>query len=134
MLLAGMSVRLWVSLAPDDERVDLVGVDLLDGRAFARLFDVRGAQLGWFLGAGASAASNIATGYDMIVDFKARMFSEAIGVSRREIDPGDPLWAARIESYFDGHPVQPGRCVSGAALFGASYPVAAWIGPSRHAD
>ncbi len=39
----------------------------------------------------------------MILDFKARLFCDAIGVPRREIDPSDPVWQERIESYFDGN-------------------------------
>lgn len=80
--------------------------------------------MGWFLGAGASAASNIPTGYDMIVDFKARLFSDAVGIARREIDPGDPLWAERIETYFDGqHGLPPaGSPDEYAAAFEAVYP------------
>lgn len=96
----------------------------MDGPQFARLFDLRGTQLAWFLGAGASAASNIPTGYDMIVDFKARLFCEAIHLSRREIDPGDPLWAERIDSYFDSqHGLPPsGSPEEYAAAFEAVYP------------
>jgi len=41
---------------------------------FALMFNARSRQLGWFLGAGTSAAAGIPTGYDMIVEFKTRLF------------------------------------------------------------
>ena len=96
----------------------------MDGPQFARLFDLRGPHIGWFLGAGASAASNIPTGYDMIVDFKAGLFCKAVRLSRREIDPGDPLWAERIDTYFDGqHGFPPsGSPDEYASAFEAVYP------------
>lgn len=59
-------------------------------------------QFAWFLGAGASASAGIPTAFDMILDFKARLFCDAIGVPRREIDPSDPVWQERIESFLDG--------------------------------
>ncbi len=39
----------------------------------AHSLSVTASQFAWFLGAGASAAANIPTGYDMILDFKARL-------------------------------------------------------------
>jgi hypothetical protein len=41
---------------------------------FATAFDLRPNLVAWFLGAGASAASGIPTGYAMIRDFKAQIF------------------------------------------------------------
>ena len=61
-----------------------------------------GARLAWFLGAGTSAAAGIPTGYDMILDFKTRLFSRRRASRGREVDPSDPLWRERIEDYFDG--------------------------------
>ena len=58
-------------------------------------------NVAWFLGAGTSAAAGIPTGYDMILDFKTRLFCSATRTPRREIDPIDPLWNQRITSYFD---------------------------------
>ena len=59
-------------------------------------------RFAWLLGAGASAAAGIPTGYAMILDFKTTLFCSATGIPRREIDPGDPIWAERITEYFDG--------------------------------
>lgn len=68
---------------------------------FASMFHARGRLLAWFLGAGASAAGNIPTGYDMILDFKAQLFSRDADIARREIDTGDPVWIERLNSYFN---------------------------------
>ncbi|WP_281407782.1 hypothetical protein [Mesorhizobium sp. M2E.F.Ca.ET.209.01.1.1] len=40
--------------------------------------------MAWFLGAGASAASGIPTGYAMIRDFKAQIFCRETNLSKRE--------------------------------------------------
>ena len=46
----------------------------LDTPAFLRLFQLRAAQIMWFLGAGASRAAGIKTAGDMIWDFKQRLY------------------------------------------------------------
>ncbi|WP_437193261.1 SIR2 family protein [Planctomicrobium sp. SH527] len=56
--------------------------------------------MAWFLGAGASAASGIPTGYAMIRDFKAQIFCRETNLSMREIDTADPIWADRIDAFF----------------------------------
>ena len=68
---------------------------------FARSFAVRAPTYGWLIGAGASAAGGIPTGYDMILDFKSRLFCSAMGIPRHEIDVSDPVWEQRITEYFD---------------------------------
>ena len=79
-----------------------MAVGRVTGGQLGRSLAVHTSQFAWFLGAGAWAAANIPTGYDMIVDFKARLFCDAIGVPRREIDPTDAMWLERIEAHFDG--------------------------------
>jgi NAD-dependent SIR2 family protein deacetylase len=81
---------------------------------FARLFPVRAKNIAWFLGAGASAPAGVPTGYDMILDCKATLYTQAVGLARAQIDPSDPLWEARINGHFDsangfppaGHPTE----------------------------
>jgi len=92
--------------------------------AFALTFSARGSRLAWLLGAGASAAANIPTGYDMILDFKARLFAKENRLPRREIDPGDPLWVERITSFFDDAHGLPaaGSPEEYAVAFEAVYP------------
>lgn len=91
---------------------------------FAAAFPERAPRLAWFFGAGASASSGIPTGYDMILDFKTRLFCAATKIPRREVDPTDPLWTDRIESYFDGaHGLPPrGSAAEYAAAFEAVHP------------
>lgn len=69
---------------------------------FARLFSVRAPNIAWFVGAGASAPAGIPTGYDMILDFKATLYAQAVGLARSQIDPTDPLWSDRVNLHFDG--------------------------------
>lgn len=78
-------------------------LDRLTGRELGRSLAMTSGQFAWFLGAGASASAGIPTAFDMILDFKARLFCDAIGVPRREIDPSDPVWQERIESHLDGN-------------------------------
>jgi hypothetical protein len=74
----------------------------LTAEQLAVLFTTRGPNVAWFVGAGASAAAGIPTGYDMILDFKTRLFCSATRLPRREVDPGDPLWRDRITTFLDG--------------------------------
>lgn len=53
---------------------------------FATALALRPNLVAWFLGAGASAASGIPTGYAMIRDFKAQIFCRENNLSKREID------------------------------------------------
>lgn len=82
--------------------------------------------MAWFLGAGASAASGIPTGYAMIRDFKAQIFCRENNLSRREIDTADPMWVERIDGYFRRTSLLPpdGDPTEYAAAFEAVYPQA----------
>ena len=51
--------------------------------SFAAAFPEAGPRLAWFFGAGTSASAGIPTGYDMILDFKTRLFCAATGLPRR---------------------------------------------------
>lgn len=75
-------------------------IPVISAADFASAFTLRPHQFAWFLGAGASAASGIPTGYAMIRDFKTRIFCRETGYSLREIDSGDPLWIERIDDFF----------------------------------
>lgn len=91
---------------------------------FATAFDLRPNLLAWFLGAGASAASGIPTGYAMIQDFKAQIFCREMNLSKREIDAADPIWAERIDDFFKRTSVLPpdGDPTEYAKAFEAVYP------------
>lgn len=74
-------------------------VPTLTAPEFALLYQARARQLGWFLGAGTSAAAGIPTGYEKITGFKTRLFCSDTGLAFREIDAADPLWVNRIETH-----------------------------------
>lgn len=73
------------------------------------MFCLRPTQYAWFLGAGASAAAGIPTGYAMITDFKKRIFCELSGAKLKEVDADDPLWIDRIEAFLASRSVLPPR-------------------------
>lgn len=99
-------------------------IERSSGAEFSLTFAARAGQIAWLIGAGASAAGGIPTGQDMITDFKARMYCAQMGIARREVDPGDPLWLERISSYFDGSHGLPRRGAPEeyAAAFELAYP------------
>lgn len=74
-------------------------VPVINGREFASIFALRGKQFGWFLGAGASAASGIPTAYMMIRDFKKRIFCRETNTASAEIDAADQVWGERIDAF-----------------------------------
>jgi hypothetical protein len=101
-----------------------VSISQITGRQFATRFALRPEQFAWFLGAGASASARIPTGYDMITDFKATLFCQGSGTPRREIDPSDPVWKARIEVFLaqQGSLPPAGDPTEYARAFEAVYP------------
>lgn len=93
---------------------------------FAAAFDLRSNLVAWFLGAGASAASGIPTGYAMIRDFRAQIFCRETNLSKREIDTADPVWIDRIDAFFRQTSLLPpdGDPTEYAKAFEAVYPEA----------
>jgi hypothetical protein len=102
----------------------MTAVGTLSAADFALTFSTRAPRLAWFIGAGCSAAAGIPTGYDMIVDFKARLFCRDTSLPRREIDAADPLWIERICEHFDAKRGMPanGHPSEYSAFFEAVYP------------
>lgn len=101
-------------------------IPTISSREFATSFALRPNLLAWFLGAGASAASGIPTGYAMIRDFKAQIFCRQNNLARREIDSGDHVWLDRIDAFFRRTTILPpdGDPSEYAAAFEAVYPQA----------
>lgn len=93
---------------------------------FATAFALRPNLVSWFLGAGASAASGIPTGFAMIRDFKAKIFCRETNLASREIDTADPVWLERIDAFFQRTALLPpdGDPTEYAAAFEAVYPQA----------
>lgn len=96
----------------------------LDLSAFLRVFQLRGPQIMWFLGAGASRAARIKTAGDMIWDFKQRLYRSEKKLSPASItDISDPIVQRRLQEYFDhlgGFP-PAGDAEEYAAYFEATY-------------
>ncbi|MGB3042230.1 MAG: hypothetical protein WBB98_03485 [Xanthobacteraceae bacterium] len=101
-------------------------IKTISAAQFATAFDLRPNLVAWFLGAGASAASGIPTGYAMIHDFKARIFCRETNLSKREIDTADPVWTDRIDAFFRQTSLLPpdGDPTEYAKAFEAVYPEA----------
>lgn len=101
-------------------------IKTISAAQFATAFDLRPNLVAWFLGAGASAASGIPTGYAMIRDFKARIFCRETNLSKREIDTADPVWIDRIDAFFRQTSLLPpdGDPTEYAKAFEAVYPEA----------
>ena len=102
----------------------MVSVGRLTSVEFARSFAVRAPAYVWLVGAGASAAGGVPTGYDMILDFKGRLFCSEVRIPRHQIDASDPVWEERITAHFDNsHGLPPkGDPAEYAAAFEAVFP------------
>lgn len=91
----------WDNLNLEDD------IEITSTTKFLPKFCLNPAGFSWFLGAGASAASGIPTGYDMIVDFKKQLFCQFSGTSRKQVDSNDPLWVERIELFLSSRSILP---------------------------
>lgn len=99
-------------------------VPVVTAGQFASALALRPHLFAWFLGAGASAASGIPTGYAMIRDFKTRIYCRETGYSPREVDAADPLWIGRIDDFFRKSSMLPpgGDPTEYSAAFEVVYP------------
>src|SRR5579885_819171 len=69
---------------------------------FVRRFAMRTGNIMWFLGAGASASSGIATAGDMIWEFKQRLFVTQQRTSPRAVaDLSDPNVRLKLQNFID---------------------------------
>jgi hypothetical protein len=97
----------------------------------ARLHLLRGAQLMWLLGAGASAAAGIPTAGQMIDEFRTLIYSTVHGVPLAALNLAEPAVRERVERFFAEHPDYPSPGDPGeySALFEEAWPAA----PDRRA-
>lgn len=80
----------------------------LDAATFLRLFEMRAAQVMWFLGAGASCAAGIPNAGDMIWDFKRKLFCSQRRIPASIVaDIGDPAVRRRIQAHLDNQSCYP---------------------------
>ncbi len=93
----------------------------------ARLHVLRGAQLMWLLGAGASAAAGVATAGQMIDEFRALIYSTVHRVPLPALNLAEPAIRERVDRFFAEHPEYPssGAPDEYSALFEAAWPAAA---------
>lgn len=78
-------------------------IEEISSRQFAERFALKPERFAWLLGAGTSATAGIPTGYQMIQEFRAKLFAQTSGVSQREIDIADPTWQERVDTYLAAH-------------------------------
>ncbi len=75
---------------------------------FLRLFPMRGPNVMWFLGAGASAAAGIRTAYHMIWEFKRRLYCSSHRVPLSTCaDLSDPAVRCTIQRFCQSLPAAP---------------------------
>ena len=92
---------------------------------FARRFSLRAENLMWLLGAGASAAAGIPTAWDMVWEFKQKLFVSQRRVSPQSVaDLSSPVVRAQLQAHIDSSGKLPphGAPDEYAALFEAVYP------------
>ncbi len=98
----------------------------LDTPAFLRLFQLRGAQIMWFLGAGASRSAGIKTAGDMIWDFKQRLYRSQKKLPPSAItDIGEPAVQRKLQAHFHG--------LGGFPLAGSETEYSAYFEATYHA-
>ena len=97
----------------------------IDVAAFLRVYQMRAANIMWFLGAGSSRLAGIKTANDMIWDFKQEIYRSNKKLPPSSIaDTGDPVVRQKIQSYFDELGTFPPSAASDeyAKYFEATYP------------
>ena len=95
---------------------------------FTRRFGLRAPNLMWLLGAGASAAAGIPTAWDMVWEFKQRLFVHQRKVTPKSVsDLSNPAVRAQLQGHIDSAGNLPGlnSIEEYAALFEAVYPAEA---------
>jgi len=103
-------------MGDDQPRIDVAG--------FLRLFQLRTANIMWFLGSGASRAAGIKTAGDMVWDFKERLYRSEKKLSPSAItDIGDPVVRRKLQAHFDALKSYPpiGAEEEYSAFFEATY-------------
>ncbi len=105
----------------------MVDVPDLSLDELARLHVLRGAQLMWLLGAGASAAAGVPTAGQMIDEFRTLIYSTLHRVPLAALNLAEPVVRDRVERFFAEHPdyPSPGDVDEYSTLFEAAWPAAA---------
>lgn len=105
--------------------MQLSDLPLVDHDDFVRRFSQRASKLMWLLGAGASASSGVPTAWEMIWEFKQRIYSSQRHVSIRSVsDLSNPAVQRLLQSHIDSSGAYPqyGAPDEYASLFEAAWP------------
>ena len=95
---------------------------------FTRRFAMRGQNLMWFLGAGASASAGVPTAFDMVWNFKRQLFITQTKMAPQAVsDLSNPTVRNRIQDHINasGRLPLPGSPNEYAMLFEEVYPIEA---------
>ena len=101
---------------------------LIESDDFTRRFAMRGQNLMWFLGAGASASAGVPTAFNMVGDFKRQLFITQTKAAPQAVsDLSNPTVRSRIQDHVNasGRFPLPGSPNEYATLFEEVYPVEA---------
>ncbi len=75
---------------------------------FVRIFPLRAPKLTWFFGAGSSVSAGMPSAYDLIWDFKRRIYCSDNGYFLNQFNNlADKAIRVQIQSYFDGNSDYP---------------------------
>ncbi|WP_353196732.1 SIR2 family protein [Parapedobacter defluvii] len=77
-------------------------VDTISLAEFVRMFNLRGKNIAWFTGAGASVAAGLPSAYDMVWDFKLTIFCSEQRLPISQYTNLNSSLKSKIQSYFDG--------------------------------
>ncbi len=97
----------------------------IDADDFARRFGLRGPNLMWLVGAGASASAGIPTAWDMVWEFKQQLFVHQRKATLKSVsDLANPAIRAQLQAHIDSSGTLPAleSIEEYAALFETLYP------------
>lgn len=97
----------------------------IDADDFARRFGLRGPNLMWLMGAGASASAGIPTAWDMVWEFKQQLFVHQRKATLKSVtDLANPAIRALLQAHIDSSGTLPAldSIEEYAALFETLYP------------
>lgn len=83
---------------------------VVDLGTFVRQWAVQSSKIGWFLGAGASAAARVPTADHIMMDLLLRMYADAHGLVRQKLSLSEAADVDRIRAYYDDQNGMPSLC------------------------
>jgi len=83
---------------------------VVDLGTFVRQWAVQNSKIGWFLGAGSSAAARVPTADHIMMDLLLRMYANAHGLVRQKLSLSEAADVDRIRAYYDDQNGMPSLC------------------------